>query len=98
MEGEISWGSKGGGNNSGSIDISWRGLFNRKWRQLEKQVGKDFCLEGVKIQLEPRRRWKGRKGGKNINEFYFSLYRSFCANYFFLMTNLMFLACLIEFI
>jgi hypothetical protein len=51
MEGEISWGSKGGGNNSGSIDISWRGLFNRKWRQLEKQVGKDFCLEGVKIQL-----------------------------------------------
>jgi hypothetical protein len=70
MEVEISWGSKGGGNNS-SIDISWKGLFNRKSRQLEKQVGKDFCLEGVKIQLEPGRRWKGRKGAKKINEFSF---------------------------
>jgi hypothetical protein len=71
MEAEISWESKGGGNNSGSIHISWRGLFNTKWRQLEKQVGKDFCLEGLKIQLEPGRRWKGRKGGKKSMIFFF---------------------------
>lgn len=98
MEVEISWGSKGGGNNSGSIDISWRGLFNRKWRQLEMQMGKDFFL-GVKMQLEPGRRWRGRKGAKKINEFFFlcidMFFPSFCANYFYLMTNLMFLACLI---
>jgi hypothetical protein len=102
MEVEISRGSKGGANNSGSIDISRKGLFNRKWRQLEKQVGKEFCLEGVKIQLELGRSWKEEKGEKNQWNL-FSLYRScffpsFCANYFYLKTNLMFLACLIEFI
>lgn len=49
MEAEISWESKGGGNNSGSIHISWRGLFNTQNKDnLRSKWARIFALKDLK--------------------------------------------------